>query len=176
MDVCIRKGTLNDIDELAKLYDDINDFLAENTNYPGWRKGIYPTGADAAEGIREDSLFVAVKDNSIVGSLILRNKPEEAYYKASWKKELSYDKVFVIYTFVVHPDFSKQGIGSKMLEFAESFGRQQKMESLRLDVYSKNYPAIHLYEKNNFEYIDTVDLGLEEYGLKWFRLYEKLIL
>ena len=63
-----------------------------------------------------------------------------------------------------------------MLEFAESFGRQQKMESLRLDVYSKNYPAIHLYENNNFEYIDTVDLGLEEYGLKWFRLYEKLIL
>ena len=86
MDLCIRKGTMNDIDELSKLYDDINDFLAENTNYPGWKKGIYPTGADAAEGIREDSLFVAVKDNSIVGSLILRNKPEEGYYKASWKK------------------------------------------------------------------------------------------
>ncbi len=49
------------------------------------------------------------------------------------------------------------------------------MQALRLDVYENNYPAINLYEKFNFKYIDTVDLGLEEYGLKWFKLYEKLL-
>jgi RimJ/RimL family protein N-acetyltransferase len=44
-----------------------------------------------------------------------------------------------------------------------------------LDVYEGNIPAISLYEKYGFKYIDTVDLGLGNYGLDWFRLYEKLL-
>lgn len=43
------------------------------------------------------------------------------------------------------------------------------------DVYEGNIPAINLYEKCGFKYIDTVDLGLGNYGLNWFRLYEKLL-
>ena len=31
------------------------------------------------------------------------------------------------------------------------------------------------YEKCGFDYIDKGDLGVGEYGLKWFDLYEKLI-
>lgn len=30
-------------------------------------------------------------------------------------------------------------------------------------------------EKCGFEYIDTVDLGLGNYGLNWFKLYEKVV-
>ena len=58
------------------------------------------------------------------------------------------------------------------LELAQSSG----IKSVRLDVYEKNLPAISLYEKCGFEYIDTVDLGLGHYGLEWFKLYEKIIL
>lgn len=166
---------MSDANEMEELYDCINDFFAENINYSGWKKGIYPTRYDAVQGIQENNLYVAVKKGVIVGSFILRHKPEEAYNNACWKKDLSYDKVLVIYTFVVHPDYSNQGIGSELLKFAEDLAKEQGVESLRLDVYSNNLPAIHVYEKNDFEYIDTVDLGLEEYGLKWFKLYEKLI-
>lgn len=62
-----------------------------------------------------------------------------------------------------------------MLKFACDKAAEDGVESLRLDVYSENMPAIRLYEKNGFEYVGTVDLGLGEYGLKWFRLYEKLL-
>ena len=48
-------------------------------------------------------------------------------------------------------------------------------KSIRLDVYEGNIPAIKLYEKCGFKYIDTVDLGLGNYGLNWFRLYEKML-
>lgn len=47
------------------------------------------------------------------------------------------------------------------LELAQSSG----IKSVRLDVYEKNLPAISLYEKCGFEYVDTVDLGLGQYGL-----------
>lgn len=43
------------------------------------------------------------------------------------------------------------------------------------DVYENNVPAIKLCEKCGFEYIDTIDLGIGNYGLNHFKLYEKLL-
>lgn len=83
--------------------------------------------------------------------------------------------MFVIYTFVVHPKYFNQGIGKVLIDFAYECAIKNNVEALRLDVYEGNLPAIKLYEKCGFKYIDTVDLGLENYGLKWFRVYEKLI-
>ena len=44
-----------------------------------------------------------------------------------------------------------------------------------LDVYEKNAPAIRLYEKFGFCYIDTVDLGYSDYGLEKFKLYQRIL-
>lgn len=61
------------------------------------------------------------------------------------------------------------------MNFAESFGLQNNIKAIRLDVYEKNTPAIKLYEHCGYQYISTVDLGLGCYGLEWFKLYEKLL-
>ncbi|MDF2881389.1 MAG: acetyltransferase [Clostridiaceae bacterium] len=62
-----------------------------------------------------------------------------------------------------------------LMEFADEYSIKSKARSIRLDVYEKNIPAITLYEKCGFKYIDTVDLGLGNYGLDWFKLYEKIL-
>lgn len=41
MKFIIEPGTSADINELEKLYDELNDFLAATINYSGWIKGIY---------------------------------------------------------------------------------------------------------------------------------------
>lgn len=175
MNLKMRLGEEKDIEALAHLYDDIHDYLVTTYNYPGWKKGVYPTRQDAVDGINEKCLFVVTENNEIIGSMILRHKPEPAYLKVSWQAALDYKKVLVIYTFVVKPKKLKQGIGKRMLEFVEQYGLDTKMKALRLDVYENNIPAIRLYEKCGYQYIDTVSLGLEDYGLDWFRLYEKLL-
>ena len=38
------KAEITDIEEISKLYDDVCDYLFEHENYPGWKKGVYPTG------------------------------------------------------------------------------------------------------------------------------------
>jgi len=83
--------------------------------------------------------------------------------------------MLAIHRFVVHPDYLRRGIGTKLLCFAENFAKANKVKSIRLDVYDKNEPAIKAYEKCGYTYIDTVDIGLRCYGLDWFKLYEKLI-
>lgn len=49
----IEKGVHADIDELARLYDDLNDFLDSDINHPGWIKGVYPVRQIAETGINE---------------------------------------------------------------------------------------------------------------------------
>lgn len=175
MNITMRLGTEADIDELEQLYDCLNDHLSATVNYPGWRKGLYPVRQTAEEGVDEGGLYVAVYKDKIIGSMILRHKPEPAYLPVKWTMDLEYEEVLVIYTFVVHPDYLGQGVGRELLEYASIVGRQSNIKALRLDVNTDNLPAIRLYEKCGFHYIDTVDLGLGEYNLPWFKLYEKIL-
>ncbi|MBQ7918553.1 MAG: GNAT family N-acetyltransferase [Lachnospiraceae bacterium] len=171
----VRKGTVQDIDNVAALYDELNDYLESHINYPGWIKDIYPIREDAESGIHEESLFVAIEEGKIVGTVILRHEPEDGYSLADWHNNLEYNEIFVVYTFAVHPQFLHQGIGKKLMEFVIEYAIQMNMKAVRLDVYEKNIPAIRLYEKLGFQYIDTVDLGYGKYGLDWFKLYQRLL-
>ena len=176
MKFIIEPGTSADIDELEKLYNELNDYLAATINYPGWIKGIYPIREDAVAGVNDNMLYVARTDGRIAGSVILNHQPEKAYENVRWKMELDYSCIFVIHTFVVHPSFLKIGVGHALMDYSLELAQSSGIKSVRLDVYEKNLPAISLYEKCGFEYIDTVDLGLGHYGLEWFKLYEKIIL
>lgn len=171
----VRKGTIRDIDEVSALYDELNDYLECHINYPGWIKGVYPTHEDAIAGVNEQSLFVAMENGKIVGTIILRHKPEDGYELADWHNDLEYKDIFVVYTFAVHPQFLNRGIGKKLMEFVIEYAIQMNVKGVRLDVYEKNIPAIRLYEKLEFQYIDTVDLGYGEYGLDLFKLYQLLL-
>ena len=83
--------------------------------------------------------------------------------------------LFRSYTFAVRPDCRGGGVGRALLGYAEAWAKAQGKRALRLDVHEINTPAIKLYESCGFRYIATVDLGYGAYGLKWFRLYEKLL-
>ncbi len=175
MDIVMQLATINNIDELEQLYNDLNDYLEKNINYPGWKKGVYPVRQNAIDGINSNDLFIAKYDDRIIGSIILKQEPEEEYKKAKWEFESDYSDVFVIHTLTVHPEHLHCGVGKKLIDFAVQYGKNKHMKSLRLDVYEKNQPAIQLYEKSGFKYIDTIDLGYSSYGLDWFKLYEKVL-
>lgn len=171
----IEKGTISDITELERLYRDSVDYLNGHTNYPGWQKGIYPVRQTAVKGIEEGSLFVVRDAGRIVGTVILSHVPEPAYAQVNWGIETENQDVLVIYTFAVHPLYQNKGVGKRVMDFIIRYGKEQGMKAIRLDVYEENTPAIHLYRKYGFRYIDTVDLGYGKYGLYHFELYQKIL-
>jgi ribosomal protein S18 acetylase RimI-like enzyme len=175
MNITFDLGTEDEIDELERLYRDLNDYLDKGINYPGWRKDAYPIRQNAIDGVKNGNLYVAKYNGKIIGTIILSNKPEPAYYKAKWEFESDYSDVIVIHTFAVHPKFLKCGVGKALIDFSIEHGLELNARSIRLDVSEGNMPAIRLYEKCGFKYVDTVDLGLVNYGLDWFKLYEKLL-
>lgn len=171
----IRKGTQQDIEKVSELYDELCDYLECHVNYPGWLKGIYPIREDAQQGIDKGDLFVAVENGDIAGTIILNHQPEEAYNNTDWHNTLDYDDIFVIHTFAIHPDYMHKGVGKRLMEFAIEYSAKMNMKAIRLDVYENNTPAICLYEKMGFEYIDKADLGYGKYGLDWYKLYQRIL-
>lgn len=171
----IEKGIHADLDELAVLYDQLNDSLETGTNYPGWIKGIYPVRETAAQGVSEGSLYVLRINGIIAGSIILNHEPEKAYEQVEWGITTDYVNVLVVRTLVVHPHFMRMGVASILMDFARKLGIEQNMKAIRLDVSIDNAPAITLYEKLGYQYVGTVDLGLGYPHLIWFRLYEMIL-
>lgn len=175
MSLIIRRGMPEDLDALENLYGEVCDHMAATVNYTGWKRDVYPARQDAEIGIREGTLFLAEEDGEAVGSFILSPRQEAAYAGANWQAELEERDVLTVYTFTVHPKRRGRGVGRAMLAFAARYAAEQGVKALRLDVYEKNLPARRLYESAGFRYAGTVSLGLEDIGLDWFRLYEKLL-
>jgi ribosomal protein S18 acetylase RimI-like enzyme len=174
-DYIIELGTMNNIDELEKLYNDLNDFLESGTNYAGWKKGVYPIRETAVSGIENNNLFVLKVNNEIAGSIILNHKQESAYSQVNWGIEAAPKEIIVIHTLVVNPKYIKNGIGKKLMDFVKKYGVERGIKTIRLDVSIHNTPAISLYEKCGYKYVGTVDLGLNIPELVWFRLYELVL-
>lgn len=173
--ITIVKASICDVDEIERLYNDLNIALEAGINYAGWILGVYPIRETAVKGIEDGNLYILKCGDEIAGSIILNHEPEEAYEKAKWKIDVDYSEVIVVHTFVVHPKYLRCGIGIKLMEFADNLAKELNIKSIRLDTYENNMPAIKLYEKCGYDFIDKVDLGYKDYGLDWFYLYEKLI-
>jgi ribosomal protein S18 acetylase RimI-like enzyme len=171
--IIVRLAEKSDINELAELFDRLCDRLESGTNYPGWKKGVYPDRRTAELYVGNGELHVITLEGRIAGTIVLSKEPEEAYDEVKWRYEWKYDNLFVIRTFTVDPEFWGIGLGERLLDHAASYGRRIGIKAMRLDVLQTNLPAIGLYEKSGFEYAGTVDLRLNIPGLKWFRLYEK---
>ncbi|MDO5418003.1 MAG: GNAT family N-acetyltransferase [Lachnospiraceae bacterium] len=171
----IEKASVQDLDGVEKLYNESVHYLETHINYPGWKCGIYPAREDAETAISEDSLYVVKENVQIIGSFILRHKPEDGYKKADWGIELGYDQIYVIDTFVIHPSVQRNGIGQTVMKYIIERSRREQMRAIRLDVVADNLPAIRLYEKAGFQYITTVDLGYGMFGLHEFALYQLLL-
>lgn len=175
MKIAFVKASLNDIDEVENLYNDVCDFLATKDYNPGFRKGYYPTRQEAMYFLESEGLYVAKTDGKIVGSIALTNNRNAETNENLKCNETNYSDKLFIHIFVVHPNYQRQGIGSKMLDFSQQCAKTEGIKLIQLYVYEKNYVAIKSYEKSGFIYISKEDIGLSQYGLNWFCLYEKSI-
>ena len=81
--------------------------------------------------------------------------------------------VFYVHLAAVHPAYLRKGIGGRLLDHAAQEASAQGGKFLRLYVWTENTPAIRVYEKNGFIRLGKEDIGLGEFGLPWFYLYER---
>lgn len=89
------------------------------------------------------SLLAVVKQNSSMIGYILKH-PDYLY--ALLTSTEAFNDEFYVFVLAVLPEYQKRGIGTKLLQFAESKAKEQGFKKLTLLVSMENYNAIKFYE------------------------------
>ncbi len=64
---------------------------------------------------------------------------------------------FFAWFYGVMPDFRRAGIGSQLMEAAQSWAAQHEYEFIRLECHNQHRPMLHL----------AIDLGYDIVGIRW---------
>ena len=64
---------------------------------------------------------------------------------------------FFAWFYGVLPDFRRSGIGSQLMDAAQSWAQQHEYETIRLECHNQHRPMLHL----------AIDLGYDIVGMRW---------
>lgn len=160
--VFIREGRQEDIEAIAKIYDDFLDYEAINGSKTNWIKGVYPTATNAQKGLENGTLYVGELDGKIIGSYVLNHVQPEEYAKLDWAFSGEGDEVMVIHTLCIDVNIQGKRLGKQFIDFAIDFARKQGCKTMRLDTYEFNEPAAKLYTKYGFRYVGKTEFFFEQ--------------
>ena len=147
----IRKATMEDFDEVLKLKLESKE---EERKFNEELEPVEKVKKHYEEYLKNDlkskwrAIFVAIKDNQIVGSVT--GKIYRTLYVCGFERCGFISNVFV------KKEFRKQSIAKKLVEALTNWFKEMKATKLSLELYENNIPAINLYHK----------LGFKNYSIK----------
>lgn len=141
----IRKATLNDIDSVTEIYRKIHTLEETGKVSIGWNSKVYPIRETALDALQADTLFVMTINDVVVASAIINQEQPSAYLSMDWSFPAPDDKVGVLHTLVVDPDFGKQGLGKAFVSFFENYCKEHSYAVVRLDTQVKNTGPFNMY-------------------------------
>ncbi len=138
----IRPTMREDLEAVMKLYADARKFMGENGNPTQWVNG-YPTLEMVSGDIQEESSYVCVEDDVILGVFRFTIGIDPTYihiYEGSWLNEEPYGVVHRIAS-----SGQKKGVASYCLNWClEQWG------NIRIDTHRDNYIMQNLLLKNGY--------------------------
>lgn len=147
----IRKAVIADLDSIEEAYEEHFEYEKKHGAYTVFRKGIYPTRADAEKALKDDSLYVYLEQGTVLGSMIVDQRQPEEYKNIAWTCHVPDGAVNVIHLLMVRPCAAGKGIGSALVKFALDLARGRHCAAVRLDTGEQNAPAVCLYKKMGFQ-------------------------
>ncbi|WP_418730113.1 GNAT family N-acetyltransferase [Coprobacter fastidiosus] len=146
----IRLAKENDIEEIMGL---ITRTVISGQSSSGWNE-TYPTKEIFVKDIDNQYLYVYEDNHIVIGIISLIPGPDPDYQSIIWKN--SGTSPLVLHRLCVDPHRQREGIGSRLMNFAETFGREQGYTSLQLDTRISNHTAANLYEQLGYTKTGTI--------------------
>ncbi len=152
-----RLAEARDLDAISAIYGAIHDAEEAGRMTIGWQRAVYPTRGTAEAAIRAGDMYVAEWDGRIVAAARINREQVPEYANAAWSVDAPEDRVLVLHTLVVAPDFAGRGAGSAFVGFYEEAARALGCPHLRMDTNERNAAARALYRKLGYREADIVD-------------------
>ena len=154
----------NDLRELTALYRAATSHMDAQGIFQ-W-DAIYPNRSILREDISLVQMEVGRVDSKIAVAFALEFCKEGDYEPAAWRYDDA--RFVVLHRLCVHPAFQGQGIAQETLDYIERSLPARGIYTIRLDAFSLNPAALHLYESRGYE-----KAGEITYRKGLFYLYEK---
>ncbi len=126
----IRKASLDDVEAITALTD-----VAYTKYIPLIGRKPQPMTADYSKMVVENSIWLLTLEDHMVGVLVLVHEPEN----------------ILIYSVAIHPEYQKQGLGRRLLVWAEQQAVQDGYKSIRLYTNERFKDNILLYRRLGYQ-------------------------
>lgn len=171
----ILKASKQQYEAVRTFYHSLIDGMKDSQYDIGWIKDIYPAPEFLRESIENGELYICVKNNHIVGAMVLNHQCNESYNKFQWQTKAREEEILIIHALGVHPMYSGKGYAKAMVKKAIEIGTDMHLKAIRLDVLAGNVPAERLYTSLGFQYMDTLQMYYEDTGWTYYELYEYVL-
>lgn len=104
---------------------------------------IYPSWQVFAADIHLQSLYLAISNAKIVGTIAVDFEQPLEYQNVAWGFT---GKILVVHRLCVDPHCWGQGIAASLMDFAEQRALMHNCSGIRLDAYAENSAALGLYQ------------------------------
>lgn len=166
----IVQATENDLPVIGDMFGECKEYL-ETRGILQWDEK-YPNHEYFVNAMKGEELFILKKGVDTLGAMVLDEWQTPEWEGANWT-EID-GKPLILHSFCVDPSAQGGGYGSKMLQFAEDFAKDNGYAALRLDTYSGNEGAVRFYEKRDYQNTGEVMLSGKPVGHEKYVCFEKL--
>lgn len=163
----IRTATMEDLSRIMEIVQGVIVEMHGYNNFQ-WDEN-YPQVKDFAGDIEKGDLFIAIREEQIVGFICINKTQPSEYDGLKWALS---EEALVVHRMGVSPDYRKAGVGFELVMYAEELANIKKVKYLKTDTYSLNTNAQRLFLKLGYLFVGEMNfLGKE----KSFYCYDKAL-
>lgn len=159
----------NEFDIIFDLYKKCTNDL-KSRDIIQWDES-YPTKEQIKSNIENNTQYVFLKNDKLIGSFVLDEVEDEYWQKINWLE----DKFIGLHLLAIDPDYQNKGYGNKVIGFCEKYAKENNYKSIHLDVFSKNERALKIYQNKGYENVGELSFEFKTEGNQQYFCYEKVL-
>ncbi len=149
----IRKAEIIDLDNIMSMYQSCINGMIKN-GIDQW-DSTYPNSQVIVNDINNNTYYIIEQEN-IIGGITIDKNQDPTYLDIKWEDQEN--KFLSVHRLAVKENYWGQGIGKKLMLFAEKLVVINKLRSIRLDTYSGNPYAMLFYKKLGYKELGSINL------------------
>lgn len=108
---------------------------------------VYPARDIIEKDLTKQQAYGYWDNEKLSAYTVLNEEYDQEYSTINWMVN---GKALIIHRLMIDAASQGKGIGKKLVDFAEVYASIHGYHSIRLDAFSKNPAALHLYERKNY--------------------------
>lgn len=151
----IRPANITELNEIMNIIYNAKSYLRQQGLRQWNLDDGYPSEDDILNDIQNNSCYVYIENNQIIGTMSIITIPDENYIEieGNW---LTNDKYASIHR--IASNIHNKGIGVKMLLEAEEIIKKKGIYSIKIDTHKINIPMTKTIIKSGYTYCGVIKL------------------